>query len=214
MSDSKIKEGLAAIAREVLGDVEKEAEKIIQQAEKEANEALDDAKREADKTYNNILEEVSEKIGAEKKRIQSLTDVDARNVWLAVKEDLVNEAFKDASAKLLKLADSQRYHEYLTSSISAIAKRIGSKEVVIQVSSADRAWLEKGRIEKLSEKTGIHFTLSSEPVSSVGGFRIQTKNGKKTIDSTFESRLEQLRPELRQKTAELLQSKEEQPNAS
>ena len=46
-----VKDGLSAIANEVLEDVQKEAEAIILAAEKEAKETLKTAKKQADQNY-------------------------------------------------------------------------------------------------------------------------------------------------------------------
>ena len=51
-----VKDGVSAIASEVLGDVQKEAEAIILAAENEAKETLRAAKEQADQNYQDYYE--------------------------------------------------------------------------------------------------------------------------------------------------------------
>ena len=90
------KSGVVAIADEVIGDVQKEAEAIIVAAENEAKETLRVAKEQADKTYHAILSEANQKAEGEKRKIASVTEVELRNRLLQTKEDLVDEAFEKA----------------------------------------------------------------------------------------------------------------------
>jgi F0F1-type ATP synthase membrane subunit b/b' len=67
------KDGLSAIAKDVLGDVQKEAETIILTAEREAKETLKAAKEQADYDYKAIITQAKSKAEAEKRKVASVT---------------------------------------------------------------------------------------------------------------------------------------------
>jgi V/A-type H+/Na+-transporting ATPase subunit E len=205
---SRIKEGLAAIASEVLEDVRKEAKAIILDAEAEAKETLRIAKEEADKTYTNTLNEAKSKSETEKRRIQSLTEVEMRNRLLQTREDLVHVAFAKASEKLKDFAGTPEYHTLLLRLIDESAREIGAKTIVVHVNAADKDWLSQEILNRLGKQMKINFELAEETLDCVGGCRLQTKDEKTVYDNTLENRLQQLKPSLRLDMAKILFSEE------
>ena len=111
-----IKNGLSAIANEVLGDVQKEAEAIILAAENQAKETLKAAKEQANQNYRAIISQAKAKAEAEKRKIASVTEVEMRNRLLQTKEDLVDAAFEKALGKLQNFVETEEYHTYLLKS--------------------------------------------------------------------------------------------------
>jgi len=210
MSLTRVKEGLSAISADVLEDVRKEAEALILQAESEAKEALRAAKEEADKTYASIMEDASSKAEAEKRKIQSLTEVEVRNRLLQAKESLIDAAFEKATKNLIEFAKTDAYHKCLLRLIQQSSKRVPSKELIVYANAADKAWLEKGALEELAKKTHKTLKLAKETENFVGGCKIETEDGKVTYDNTIENRLEQLKPALRSDAARILFAEEEQ----
>lgn len=211
---SNIKVGLTAIAAEVLEDVRKEAEALLHNSENEAKEILKKAKQEADKTYATILSETEAKTKKEKQKIKSLTEVEKRNLLLQTKEQLVDEAFDRAIARLTEFAKTKEYHNTLFELIKQAADKVGSKNLVLQVNSADKIWLKKGSLDKFAKKIDAEFILEKENEDSIGGCKVKTKDGSIVFDNTFENRLEQLKPDLRLSVAKILFRTEEKENAS
>ena len=211
---SKIKTGLSAIAREVLNDVQKEAEAIVLNSEREAKDTLKAAKEEADKIYTTALAEATVRIEAENKRIRSLSEVEARNLLLETKETAVDAAFERAFIQLKVLANTDAYHSYLLKFIEEAVNKIGAKNLVVQVNQTDKTWLAKNNLSRLSRKLHIDLRLAEETENFIGGCKIQTADGKIVLDNTLENRLEQLKPTLRSEVARILFAKEGQENAS
>lgn len=210
---SKIKEGLSAIAREVLEDAEKEAEALVLNVEKEAKETLKETKSEADKIYTTTMSEAAVKIEVESRRIQSLSEVEARNLLLETKEALVDKAFEKAQSQFNSFVKTEAYHGYLLTLIKEAAKNLETKDLVVYVNQVDKTWLAKGHLQKLSEKLLIDLKLGKEVEPILGGCKIQTVDGKKTYDNTLENQLKQLRPVLRGEIAQVLFTEEEKQNA-
>ena len=204
MSDKSIKDGLSAITSEVLGDVLKEAEDLILNAQARAKETLRIAKENADQIYKAMVDEASAKTQAEKRRAESLTEVDLRNRVLQTKEALVDKAFEEALAKLQEYVKTNGYHEKLLKFVEEAAKKLGSKNLVVLVNSADRAWLSQETLSTLSKKLQIRLELAAEPENCSGGYKVQTADGKLMYDNTIENRVQQLKAELRLEAAKIL----------
>jgi V/A-type H+-transporting ATPase subunit E len=203
-----VKDGLAAIANEVLGDVQKEAEAIISSSQNQAKETLKVAKQQADEKYKTIMNQATAKAEGEKRKIASVTEVEMRNQLLKSKEELVDIAFDKALARIKEFAATDEYNRYLLKLIEEVAKRIGQKKLAIQVNAKDKAWLTQDALNRLSKKLNCELTLLDQTEDYIGGFKIQTVDGKITYDSTLENRLGELRSVLRVEVAKILFGKE------
>jgi len=199
-----IKSGVTAIANEVIGDVQKEAEAIIAAAENEAKETLRLAKEKADRTYHAILIEANEKAEAEKRKIASITEVELRNRLLQTKEELVDEAFEKATTKLKRYVETKEYEIYLLKLIEDIAQKMEQKVLVLEVNTRDKSYLTLDILKKLSKKAKTELKFSEQTSNSIGGCKVQTEDGKIVYDGTLDNRLQELKPELRAKIAKSL----------
>lgn len=199
-----VKNGLSAIANEVLADVQKEAEALVQTARSDAKEALKAAKQQADKNYQATLNQAVSRVEAEKRRIASVTEVEMRNWLLQAKEELVDAAFEKTLAKLKDFAETEEYHRYLLKLIREVAKEVGQQSLIIQVNARDKAWLTQEELSRLSEKLGCELTLQDEVGDFIGGFKTQTRDGKIMFDSTLDNKFDELKPQLRVELAKIM----------
>ncbi len=199
-----LKDGLSAIANEVLADVQKEAEAIILSAETAAKQTLNDAKLKADKNCSIFMEQATAKAEGEKRKIASITEVEIRNRMLRTKEEMVDTAFDKALAKLRDFVTTAEYQRYLLKLIEKVAKDIGQKNLVIQVNAKDQTWLNQNVLNSLSKKLHIQIKISDQVEDFIGGFKIQTADGKITYDSTIDNKLKELKPVLRVEMAKIM----------
>ncbi|MGA3111249.1 MAG: V-type ATP synthase subunit E [Candidatus Bathyarchaeia archaeon] len=198
-----VKEGLSAIANEVLADAQKEANAIVLNAENDAKEALRKAKQQADKNAQTILTKAASRAEAEKRRIASVTEIDMRNILLQAKEDLVDAAFEKVLVKLKEFAASQKYQRYLLKSIQQATQGLSQESLVLKVNAKDKAWLTQ-ELDRLSKKLSCELRLSDEKCDIIGGFKAQTADGKLTFDGTIDNRLNELKPQLRMELAKIM----------
>ena len=199
-----VKNGIAAISSEVLGDVQKEAEATILEAENQARETLKSAKHEADQKYREILSQAKLKAEAERRKIASVTEVEMRNRQLQTKEDLVDVAFEKALAKLREFVEKPEYQKYLLDLVAEVAKKIGQKDLVVQVNAKDAAWLSQEELAPIAKQLNAELKLAKATEQFIGGCIIQTADGKIIYNSTIDSRVEELKPTLRVEVAKIL----------
>ncbi|MGE5574795.1 MAG: V-type ATP synthase subunit E [Ignavibacteria bacterium] len=199
-----VKDGLVAIASEVLGDAQKEAEALILKSEAEAKEVLLAAKSQAEHEYMALVGQAKVEAESEKRRLASLTELEIRNHLLQTKEELVEAAFQRAIGQLKEFVETDKYKTYLLALISGTAVSIGSKKLVLKLNAKDKVWLTHERLKNLSKKLKINFELSTQTADSLGGFIIQTEDAKVTYDSRIENLLNELKPTLRPEVATIL----------
>ena len=199
-----VKNGISAIAKDVVGDVQKDAEAIILAAENEAKTTLKAAKEQADQNYRATITQAKAKAEAEKRKIASVTEVDMRNRLLQTKEDLVDVAFEKALVELKNFTETADYHDYLLKVIQSAAQRMGQKDLVVQVNPKDKAWLTQDVLKRLSKKLHCELRLSDKTEDYLGGCIIQTEDGKIINDVTIDNRLQELKPVLRVQLSKIL----------
>ncbi len=203
-----VRDGLSAIANEVLADVQKEAEAIILFAENQAKQTLKVAKEQGDKNYLTMLDHAIARAEGEKRKIASVTEVEMRNRLLRAKEDLVDGAFEKALAKIKDFVATAEYHSYLLKLMENASKNMGQKNLIIQVNAKDKAWITQDIIDRLCKKSHCELKLFDETEDCIGGFKIHTVDGKITYDSTIDNRLKELKPVLRVEIAKIMFGKE------
>jgi V/A-type H+-transporting ATPase subunit E len=199
-----VKNGIAAISSEVLGDVQKEAEATILEAENQAKETLKLAKHEADQKYREMINQAKLKAETEKRKIASTTELEIRNRLLQTKEDLVDFAFDKALTKLINYVETDEYRKHLLNQIEDVAKKIGQKNLVAEVNAKDAAWLNQEKLAPIAKKLHAEIKLSKATEQFIGGCIIQTADGKIIFNNTIDARLEELKPTLRIKVAKIL----------
>jgi vacuolar-type H+-ATPase subunit E/Vma4 len=199
-----LKNGLSAIANDVLGDVQKEAEAIILAAENEAKATLKAAKEQAEQSYLTMINQATEKAEAEKRKIATVTEVEMRNRLFQTKDDLVGIAFEKAVSKLKDFTKTERYHGYLLKLVEEGARKIGQKNLAVQVNAADKIWLTQGSLNRLSEKLDCKLKLLDQTANCIGGCKVQTIDDKISYDGTLDNKIQELKPVLRVEVAKIL----------
>jgi len=123
---------------------------------------------------------------------------------LQAKEDLVHAAFAKAYGELENFVETDDYRDYLFKIIQSAAKRIGQKDLIIQVNAKDKDWLTTDVLKRLSKKLHCELKLSEKTGNYLGGCIIQTGDGKIILDVTLDNRLQELKPFLRVELAKIL----------
>jgi V/A-type H+-transporting ATPase subunit E len=199
-----VKNGISEISNEVVGDIQKIAEALILKAETEAKERLKVAKEQADQNYQTIISQASAKAEAEKRKSASVTEVEMRNRLLQIKEDLVDDAFEKALVRVENFVKTIEYRTYLLKLIVVTAKKIGKKNLVIEVNAKDKHWLTPDKLKSLSIKAHCDFSISEKTGDFFGGCIIQSADFKIIYNNTLDNRLQEFKPILRIEIAKIL----------
>ncbi|MDR0372518.1 MAG: V-type ATP synthase subunit E [Nitrososphaerota archaeon] len=196
-----IKTGISAIASEVIGDIQKEAEIALLDAQNQAKETLRIANEKAKETYNTIIADAKKQAEAEKRKSASIAEMEMRNRLLQTKEALVDETFDHVVEKLENFTKTKEYHNYLLGLIEAVAEKLAQSSLLVYVTAKDKSWLTKDLLSSISKKLHTELHLAQETLDIIGGCRIQTEGNKIIYDATIDSRLQELKPILRSQIA-------------
>ncbi len=169
----KIREDASETVKQIIGEAEEKAKEIIEEAKKEA-------KIEAEK----IIED-GKKQGENIRRIHiSKANQEAQRKIMAVKEEYIERCFKEALEKLHKLS-SKEYKDTVGILIEGAKKSIDGNIV---------AYISRDEDEEILKNYDIPV---KGRIKATGGVIIQSEDGSKRIDNTFEGILSRRKPVIR-----------------
>lgn len=138
-----------------------------------------------------------------RRRIIGKAVMDGRKLLILAKNDLINEVFSRAVEKLKRFRESEEYERFLIKCFKEAVEAMNPSngdEFIVYVNKGDLDFLEKkaGEIFKHSLK------FKFKEGNFMGGVVVADSDGKRIFYNTIESRLESLRPILREKIASIL----------
>lgn len=175
--------GIDKITQRIDSDTEKEIDGILSAAKAEAASIAEKYQAQAKKEAADLAVR-NEKTAAEREeRLVSVSQMEARKVTLAAKQDMVEEAFRLALHKLCNLPDDAYINTVAKLLIEAAPN--GSGEVIFAKAEHDRIGQKAvDEANRLLQNQG-NLTLSDETRPIEGGFILA--NDRVEVNCTFET---------------------------
>ena len=201
-----------------IGEAQAKVEAILADGEKRAEASKvkisDDAAKQADMRYQQIISEAK---------------MNARRAELGAKEEVIEEAFSKATEDLTNMANTNdpEYVDALIEMIKEAAVEIGGGDLIVFLKEEDIFKVE-GKLEhiiglikslitrerpsdlnniaaEVSNETDVETTLEiGEPIDTIGGAILRTRNGEIQVNNTIESRMLRFKKSLRSEVAKTL----------
>jgi len=189
----------------VSGEFEGEVLAGLTAARNEVDVSMQAARRATLEDVSKILETGARQGESQKRQIIGAAELGARNFQLRALERAVNEVFQ-ASVERLGDARSARREIALEKLIEEGVGVIGT-EAVVSCNAKDRATVSD-LLKKMRPSTKL--TMAEQPVETIGGVILSSRDGSVRFDNTFEARLERMRPDLRKEAAGILNGEQPQ----
>ena len=202
--------GTDKIISSIMSEAQDKADKIIQEAQVEVNIITDNANKKAEAEKNKILDSGKKQSDMRYQQIISEAKMNARRAELGAKEDVIEVAFNKATAELTSIASTndKEYVDSLTEMIKEAAVEIGGGELIVQLKEEDIDKVKghlSGIAADVSGETEVITTFEiGEPIDTIGGAILKTKNGDIEVNNTIESRLSRFKKDLRSEVASVL----------
>ena len=163
-------------------------------------------------------------------QIISEAKMNARRAELEAKEEVIEEAFNKATEDLTQKAatNDAEYVDALIGMITEAATEIGGGDLIVLLKEEDISKV-KGKLDSITDKiksatidrkkpanlnkigeavsseTGIETTLEiGEPIETIGGAILRTRNGDIQVNNTIEARMLRFKKSLRSEVAKTL----------
>ncbi|AEE92206.1 V-type proton ATPase subunit E [Tepidanaerobacter acetatoxydans Re1] len=196
-------EGIAKIKATILEEAQEEKQKLLENARAQARDIRAKYENKAEEILNDILEKANRAAEEKKRRILSMAQLENRKALLQAKQQIIDEVFEKAKAKLKNMSDedySNLIAEMLLKSVVT-----GNEEVVI--SEDDKNRITPDFIKKINEKLKSmgkqgNLRISETPGKMIGGFILKSEDME--INCTFDSLINMEREELETEIAKIL----------
>ena len=198
--------GTDKIVSSIMSEAQEKADTIMQEANAEIATINANAEKTAESEKNKILDNGKKQSDMRYQQIISEAKMNARRAELGAKEEVIEAAFDKATDDLKDIASSgsEEYDDSLTKIIKEAVDEIGGKDLIIQLNEADtnkfKSQLDSSSTFQIDD---IKFQLG-EPIDTIGGAIVKTKNGDIEVNNTIESRLDRFKSVLRSEVADVL----------
>lgn len=203
-------DGANKIVSSIMSDAQNKADAIIQEAEKEAALVLEEGEKNAVLEKQKILDNAEKQSKMKYQQLISEAKMNSRRAELEAREELIEEAFKNAEAELNKIAStsSEEYVNSLKKIIIEASIEIGGGDLLLSLKEEDVAKIKDSisQIEKeIEEKSGNKTNMEiGENIRTIGGAIVKTKNGDIEVNNTIEARMLRFKKSLRSEVAGIL----------
>jgi V/A-type H+-transporting ATPase subunit E len=192
--------GIDKIIGRISGDAQEEIDSILAEAKSQAAEITAKYEAQAKAVSDDILARGEKAADERGERLASVAQLECRKANLAVKQEVIDEAFESAKKKLLALPEDQ--YVSLLAGLAAKASSTGKEKLIF--SQADRARVGKAVVVAANEKLGGNamLTLAEETQPMEGGFILSS--GQTEVNCTFDTLIRLQRSELAGQVAKVL----------
>jgi V/A-type H+-transporting ATPase subunit E len=192
--------GIDKIIGRISGDAQEEIDSILAEAKSQAAEITAKYEAQAKAVSDDVLARGEKAADERGERLASVAQLECRKANLAVKQEVIDEAFESAKKKLLALPEDQ--YVSLLAGLAAKASSTGKEKLIF--SQADRARVGKAVVVAANEKLGGNamLTLAEETQPMEGGFILSS--GQTEVNCTFDTLIRLQRSELAGQVAKVL----------
>jgi len=222
--------GADKIVSNIMSEAQAKADVNIAEAQTQVESILADGEKRAEATKVKIAEDATKQAEMRYQQIISEAKMNARRAELGAKEEVIEEAFNKATEDLREKAatDDEEYVEALIEMIKEAATEIGGGDLIVLLKEDDIDKV-KGKLDSIADKVkslikdrnkpvnlnaiakdvsseaGVETTLEiGEPIDTIGGAILRTRNGDIQVNNTIESRMLRYKKSLRSEVAKTL----------
>ena len=190
--------GIEKVAERIRADAQEEANAVKLRASETAAALRKEAEQDARAKKEQLIREADAEAEALYARLVAASDTEAKKSALAVKQELLSEAFSKAVEKLRSLPDAE--YVALLTALAVKASETGSEQIILN--PADRAKFGEAVAAEANRISGKALTLSEETRPIVGGLILS--QGRIELSCTLDTLAAQSRSALSIEAAKLL----------
>ncbi|AMK14902.1 V-type proton ATPase subunit E [Methanobrevibacter olleyae] len=222
--------GADKIVSNIMSEAQNKADANSSEAQVKVDAILADGEKRAEATKVKISEDAKKQAEMRYQQIISEAKMNARRAELGAKEEVIEETFSKATEDLKNKAatDDEEYIESLIEMIKEAATEIGGGDLIVLLKEDDIDKV-KGKLDSIADKvkslikdrnkpvnlnaiakdvfseTEVETTLEiGEPIDTIGGAILRTRNGEIQVNNTIESRMLRFKKSLRSEVAKTL----------
>ncbi len=183
--DERMDELIRAITEEAQG----EAEKLRSEASQREAEIIDAGKQEAEKIRDQILSEVKKESEALKDKKIAQAQNQEKITWLAQREQLITEVLTQVRSRFPELPNRHNYPDILMELMHDAILRLQSQQVILHFDPISRTKIDEHKLQNLALELGVEIVIGEDLKNGLGVVASDPE-GHRTLENTFEVRME------------------------
>jgi vacuolar-type H+-ATPase subunit E/Vma4 len=187
----KVLDEESASFKALLGDALSSSLKLVDDYEKRASERYNESMLEGKKQAENI-----------KRKVLGSAELQARNAQLSAFESFFEGIVIDSLAVIKGAPRDARYVKALSRLLKESLRELDEGEYTLSCDEKDKTALDDALKDVSKDFPRFRLSLSRKYIDSAGGFIIRSKDGTVEFNSTFEARLERMKPGIRKRVYE------------
>ena len=198
--------GTDKIISSIMSEAKAKADVIISEAQVEVNSINQNAEVKAEAEKNKVLDNGKKQSDMRYQQIISEAKMNARRAVMGAKEEIIEIVFDEAVNNLTEIASSndQDYVDSLANMIKEAAEELGGGDLIISMKKEDEDKI-KDKLSEIATDVSSETTFTiGEPIETIGGAILKTKNGDIEVNNTIEARLLRFKKLLRSEVANVL----------
>jgi len=207
--------GVDKIISHIETEAEKEISKTLLKAQEEADTITKAAQEKAKRETEKVLSNGKRAASLEGHKIIAEARINVRRTRMDSQEEAIVASFNAAQKALEELAekgkrDNLNYRDIMFNLIVSASEIVAGKKLELVFNKRDRKTFNKETLkearESIKEKTGreISLSLTGETIQCLGGVVVRDLENQVEVDNTLETKLNQLKDNLRVDVAKIL----------
>jgi V/A-type H+-transporting ATPase subunit E len=198
------------ITKKIEENTEMLIQKILAEQKEEINKIDKETIEKIKQLEEKIVKEAKKEADAEFQKEKAKQDLDLRLKITKFRDEIVDEFIHKAIEKIESLIKTKDYEKSLKKIISEAVLTLKQKEVNIFCRKEDKSILSKQFFDAISSDVkkqldmDVKFNLSDKHITSMGGVVLETRDGKISINNTYEKRIERSLDELKRELSLIL----------
>jgi vacuolar-type H+-ATPase subunit E/Vma4 len=189
-------ENIKVLSNAVLRDAHSDAEQILAEAQAKADEIRQRIQEQAEEERAKILERAKDDAERIRRQAISTTQLKARTMQLEQREKLLSNVFATAQQKLSSVQRSNDYEEIAQRLLKEALVQLRANAVKVRADEVTQRAFTDSMLKKLSDELNVQIRLD-EPLKQGIGVVVETEDGHRQYDNTFETRLKRMQDTLR-----------------
>ncbi|MFW9851345.1 MAG: V-type ATP synthase subunit E [Candidatus Thorarchaeota archaeon] len=204
---------------EITKKIEENTEKLLKKILEEQKRAIDEINAEAEEKLKNItegiLEDAKKNAEAEFSKEKAKQELELRLKITKFRDELVDNFFEKAVEKIKSLTETKEYEKSLEKLLFEGGVTLKQPEIIVHHRNQDKKILTKQFLDNVSNRLKnennieTKYLLSKKPIDCLGGIKLETPDGKISVNNTYEKRIERLSVSLKRELSLMLTQEQE-----
>lgn len=187
---------IQALENAIIAEARRETRQILEEARRQAEQLKLEAQLALDAECEAIVQQAQDEVATLQGHAGAAAQLEAQSLKLQRREQLLDSVFATARQRLAEVPQWLDYGDIVRGLIREATVQLNAPELRLRADAATQAVLTETVLAELSAALQVQLSLG-EPLAQGTGVILETPNGRRRYDNTFETRMARTKDSLR-----------------